>query len=128
MVDVFHALMGAWNDREVDRMFSFLTEDAELRTDPDWPDGGQFKGRDEISRFRNQFIEAWDVDYERIADPIRVGDRLVERGRWSGKGRASGIEGTIEFTSVLTYEGRLISSMRAFFDHEEAVAFARQRD
>ncbi len=125
MVDVFHALMDAGNDREVDRMFSFLVEDAELRTDPDWPDGGQFNGRDEISRFRNQFIEAWDVNYERIGDPFRVGDQLVERGRWAGKGRASGIEGTIEFTSVLTYEGRLIFRMRVFFDHEEAVACAQ---
>jgi hypothetical protein len=47
MTAVWHRVMDAWNDRDFGRMTSLLTEDAVLRTDPDWPGGG-LVARDEV--------------------------------------------------------------------------------
>jgi hypothetical protein len=121
----FHGTMEALNTRDLDGMFSLLTTDILLRTDPGWPGGGEFHGREEITRFAMDFIDPWDdVRYETAEEAASVGGRLVKRGRWSATGHASGIHGTIEFTSVLSFDGPLITRMSVFLDHDEALAFA----
>jgi len=122
-VERFHELMDAWNIRDVDRMFSMVTGDVLLLTDPDWPGGGSFRGREEILRFTEEFLEPWeDVRYETVTEGAEVGGRLVERGRWSATGRSTGIEGTIEFTSVVSFAGPMMFRIAAYFDHDEALA------
>jgi ketosteroid isomerase-like protein len=122
-VERFHEVMEAWNTRDLDRMFSMVTDDVMLLTDPDWPGGGSFQGRDQILRFMDEFVEPWeDVRYETVTEGFEVGDQFVERGRWSATGRTTGIEGVIEFTSVVSFAGPQISRMAAYFDHDEALA------
>jgi hypothetical protein len=126
MTAAWHGVMDAWNQRDFDIMLGPLTDDAVLRTDPDWLGGGEFKGKAAIRGFMEEFIEPWgDVQYEVTERGFRIGDRLVERGRWSARGRASGIEGTIEFTSVVGFDGALVAGAEAFLDHEAALRLAR---
>ena len=122
---LFHGSMEAWNARDFDGMFALLTEDVVLRTDPNWPGGDEFHGREEITGFATDFIEPWeDVRYETVEEAVEIGGRLVERGRWSATGRASGIHGTIEFSSVLSFRSPQVARMAVFLDHDEALAFA----
>jgi ketosteroid isomerase-like protein len=126
MTAVWHEVMDAWNKRDFDSMLGLLTDEVVLRTDPDWPGGGEFKGRAAVRDFMDEFIEPWgDVRYEVTERAFRIGDRLVERGRWSARGRASGIEGTIEFTSVVGFDGPLVARNEVFLDHEVALRLAR---
>jgi ketosteroid isomerase-like protein len=126
MAAVWYGVMDAWNERDFDTMLGLLMDEVVLRTDPDWPGGGEFKGRAAVRDFMDEFIEPWgDVRYEVTERAFRIGDRLVERRRWSGKGRASGIEGTIEFTSIIGYDGSLVASCEVFLDHEVALRLAR---
>jgi ketosteroid isomerase-like protein len=117
--------MQAFNARDMDRLFSLLTEDTVVRTDRDWPGGGEFRGRAQIEPFLIEFLDPWnELRYEVREEPVEVGPWLVERGRWHGTGRSSGIEGTIEFTSVARFEAGLMSRLDAFLSHDDALAFA----
>jgi ketosteroid isomerase-like protein len=125
MATLWHEVMRAWNSRDFERMHSMLTDDIVLRTDPDWPGGGEFRGKAELDGFLQEFMEPWrEIQYEVIEKATRHGDRLVERGRWSGSGRSSGIQGTIEFTNVVSFEGALVSRNEVFVDHQAALSRA----
>jgi hypothetical protein len=116
----------AFNERDWDRFFANATSDVATRTDPRWPDGGEFIGREEIVPFLEAFLEPWDeLRYERMEDPDVVDGKLVEKGAWVGTGRSTGIAGRIDFTSVMFVRGRLIERLDVFFDHEDALEFAR---
>jgi hypothetical protein len=116
----------SFNERDWDGFFANATPDIATRTDPRWPDGGEFIGREEIVPFIEAFLEPWDeLRYERSEDPEVVGGKLVEKGAWVGTGRSTGIAGRIDFTSVLILRGGLIERLDVFFDHEDALEFAR---
>jgi ketosteroid isomerase-like protein len=126
LVAVSEGIWSAFNARDWDRFFSLTTSDYVVRTDPRWPGGGEFHGRDELLRFLEQFLEPWEeLRYERMAEPEPINGCVVERGRWAGRGRATGIEGSIEFTSVATLRDGLVARIDFFIDHGEALEFVR---
>ena len=72
-------------------------------------------------------MEAWnarDMDAMFAVLTDDVGDSLVERGPWSATGHTSGIHGTIEFSSVIAFDGPLVARMDVFLDYDNALAFA----
>ncbi len=116
--------MAAFNDRDWERFYSLAGEELSVRTDRRWPGGGQFQGRDEITRFLGQFLEPWaEIRYRRTTAPERQGDRWLERGRWEGSGASTGIPGTIDFSLVFSVSGDRIQRLDFFIDHEDAVEF-----
>ena len=127
LVAVSDRLWGAFNARDWNRFFSLATPDYVARTDVRWPGGGEFRGRDELMRFLEQFLDPWEeLRYERTDDPEIINGHVVERGRWAGRGRATGIEGSIDFTSVATFRDGLMARSDFFIDHDEALRFARE--
>jgi hypothetical protein len=120
------SIWAAFNARDWDAFYALTTDDYSTHTDPLWPGGGGFHGREEIDRSLRQFLEPWEeLHYERKADPVMIGGRAVERGAWLGTGRSTGIVGEIEFTLVQTVRDRLLARSDFFLDHEDALAFAR---
>ncbi len=129
MADAFHSVMNAWNERDYDRLFTLVGDDLTLSTDPAWPGGGEFHRREEIEPFIEEFDDPWDqVRYEALSEPSEVNGRLIERGAWSGRGRASRIAGKIEFSAVVAFDGGLPSRLNVFFEHDDALDFARDQD
>jgi hypothetical protein len=123
---ILDGIWAAFNARDWDAFYSLTTEDYSARTDPRWPGGGGYHGREETERFLGQFLEPWEeLRYERRADPVMVGGRAVERGAWLGTGRSTGLGGEIEFTVVATMRDGLLARSDFFIDHNEALAFAR---
>jgi hypothetical protein len=119
-------LWRALDARDWDRWFARAQPDFVLRTDPRWPDGGEFRGREEILRFMGSFLDPWEsLRYERRAGPERVGDRMLEEGSWLGTGRTTGIDGRIDFSVVGEFREGLMSRLEFFIVHEEAQEYLR---
>jgi hypothetical protein len=125
MVAVADELWEAFRLRDWDRLFALTSDDFAARTDPRWPDGAEFHGREEMTHFLEQFLDAWEeLRFERTAEPEQAGEHLLERGRWVGRGRSTGIEGTIDFTVVQTFAGGRLARSDFFFEDDDARAFA----
>jgi hypothetical protein len=76
-------------------------------------------------RFFDQFLDPWEeLRYERSGEPVILNGQMVEQGAWVGVGRATGIEGRIDFTLVTTIENGLVKRSDFFISHDEALAFA----
>jgi hypothetical protein len=119
-------LRSAFNARDWDAFYELTTDDFTAKTDPRWPGGGEFSSRDEQMRFFEQFLDPWEeLRYERSGEPVVLKGQLVEQGAWVGVGRATGIEGKLDFTLVTTIEDGLVKRSDFFISHDEAVAFAQ---
>jgi hypothetical protein len=127
MLAVRDRLWTTFNARDWDAYFELATDDVVMRTDPAWPGGGTYRGREEIMHFAEQFLEPWEeLRYEQVGDHDVIDERrLVERGSWVGSGLASGIAGTVEFTVVISFRGPLIERADFFLSEPEALEFAR---
>jgi len=126
MLELSDACWEALNARDWDSYFEWVAPDLVTRTDPRWPDGGEFRGREQIMRFMEAFLDPWEsLRYERRAGPERVGDRMMEEGSWLGTGRSTGIDGRIDFTVVGEFRGKLVSRLEFFLSHEEALDYLR---
>jgi hypothetical protein len=126
LVALHERVFDAFNRRDWEGMFSLQTDDIAVRSDPRWPGGGEFRGREEIMRFMDQFLEPWEeIRYQAVSNPIEVNGRLVERGSWVGSGRSSGIPGTVEFTVVTSPRAGRMARMDVFLSHKDAVDYAR---
>jgi ketosteroid isomerase-like protein len=73
------------------------------------PDGGVYKGRDQVWAFWARWFGAWDNprrDLERIID---AGDSVVVLTRMSGRGRTTGAEVSLRAADVQTFrDGKVI--------------------
>jgi hypothetical protein len=125
LVELTDTLWEIFNERDWDRFFELTKPDFTAQTDPLWPDGGTLTGKEENIRFLNRFLEPWEaLDYERREAPELINERLVERGSWIGTGRATGIDGRIDFTVVVEMTDGLVSRMEYFIDHAAAMEYA----
>jgi ketosteroid isomerase-like protein len=125
MVEVADRSWDALGRQDLEALFSCATPDFTIKTDPLWPDGGEFSGREAIERFLGQFLEPWEsLRFESTDEPELIGGKLVQPGAWVGRGRATGIDGRIEFTVVSTYVQGLTSRLDFFIKHKDALAFA----
>lgn len=121
------ALFEAFNKRAWKRFYSLFTADFVVATDPAWPGGGEYRGREEFERFISQFLEPWEeLRYEPAGEPFAVNGRLIQRGTWVARGRTTGIPGTLEFSVVTTVRDGLIARGDFFLSERDAVEFAQR--
>ncbi|MQA74393.1 MAG: DUF4440 domain-containing protein [Solirubrobacterales bacterium] len=117
--------VAAFNSGDLERQLSFGTPDLVMTTADEWPGGGRYAGREEVRRFVTEFLETWgSIRYEQLAGE-NVGGRLVERARWVGSGRSSGVETAVDFYSVWTVRADLVARLDVFGTRAQAREFAR---
>lgn len=105
-----------------------MADDYVMATDPSWPGGGEYRGPGDQRRFLEQFLEPWEeLRYERTQEPVTRGSCVVERGRWAGRGRVSGLAGQLDFTVVISIRDRLVTRSDFFIRHEDALALLAAR-
>ena len=117
-----HNAGGEWLD--------FVAEDVEIHPDASrWPEAKPFRGREEFRRF----VADIDQDFQErskqeIKEIFAIGDRVVARTDWGGKGRASGIDLRSDLTTIFTVRDRKIVKFEYFFDHAQALEAAGLRE
>jgi hypothetical protein len=119
-------LVEAFNSGDHEAIFALMTPGAVLRSDPDWPDGGEFRGPEEIGAFLDKFEDSWGrIVYETSGEPEAVGEALLLPSRWVARGKSSGIDTQMDFWGVFTFEGERLDRLDFFFSRDDAVDHAR---
>ena len=104
----------------------FFADDVEVCPDVSrFPEAEPFRGREEFKRFLADIDRGWEGGASAvISEVFPVGDRVVARADWGGKGRASGIDLRSNLTSISTVRDGRIIKIEYFFDHAEALEAA----
>ncbi len=91
------------------------------------PDAGTYSGHEEVRRYLQDFLDAFDVAGMSIEESIEVGDRLVCVQRGSGTAKASGVSGEYTYTCVYRFgeDGRIVE-LNEFATRDEAIAAAER--
>ena len=84
-----------------------------------------FRGRAEFRRFIAELDQSWEGGAGgEIRELFPVGDRVVARFDWGGRGRTSGIDLHSSLTSICTVRDGQIAKIEYFFDHAQALEAA----
>ncbi len=106
-----------------DAYVAFCAEDVEVCPDVSrFPDAEPFRGREEFRRFIADIDEGWEGGGSAlISEVFPLGDRVVARSDWGGRGRASGVDLRSNLTVVYTIQDGEIVKIEYFFDHAQAL-------
>jgi ketosteroid isomerase-like protein len=115
----------ACNRPDLDAWASLLSPDIVFRPVPSSPGARECRGRDEVRRFHEGFLEAWADDFIATHDTVCIyGDAVIARSALTGHARASGVGISGGSFEAVFFQDGLISRWEAFTDREEALKAA----
>jgi ketosteroid isomerase-like protein len=121
-LEVLRSWVEHWNERDMDAHSDLYAVDAEVITDPSWMEAGPFKGRAEIRKWFEGLAEPWDGRDEVVQRELfEAGDKVVLRFDWEVRGGKSGLEMTLDATSVNVLDNGRIARQQYFFDYTAAL-------
>jgi ketosteroid isomerase-like protein len=125
-VKVVQASFDAWNAGDTDAYRALLDPEVVAEGFPNWPEPGPYVGREATLREFARVREALDTAdlADPIGDIIEVGDRVVARFAWRGRGRGPAID--VGMSCVYTLRDGKILHFEFFWDHTEALKAADQ--
>jgi hypothetical protein len=122
-----YEVTGALETLDGERYKSLLHPEVVLVTVPDWPDGGEFHGRDACWRFLQGFLAVFPPGEGRFefVDPIEADDRFVATLRRVASGERSGAQVVFEFVIFVTVRDGMLLRQEFYRSRDEALsAFA----
>jgi ketosteroid isomerase-like protein len=122
-VELVRSSIEAYIAGDGDAYFDFFAEDVEVCPDVSrFPEAKPFRGREEFRRFNADIDQGWEGGGKAvIREVFPVGDRVVARADWGGKGWASGIDLRSSLTGIYTVRDGKIVKIEFFFDHAKAL-------
>jgi ketosteroid isomerase-like protein len=112
----------AWNRADIGCSISAFDAEAVVVTDPSWMEPGPFHGRAAIRKWFEGLRESWDQQNAIvITELFVVGENVVARINWEVRGRSSGIETTLDATSVNRVNRGKIIRQQWYFDYGQAL-------
>jgi ketosteroid isomerase-like protein len=128
VVLVRHAL-DAYNSGDVDAFVDLFTDDGEVETDPRFPEGGTFSGRESIRRFIAGLHQGWEGGSAVTVKEMRpAGDSVLAFWEWHATGERSGIEVSSDWFGLFRVRDDRIARLRFFHDRDEALEAAGLRE
>ena len=127
-VEIVREAHAAFNRRDLDHWIEFFDPEIEYHDAPGLPGGGMHLGREAFRRHAESYLDAWsDAGVE--IDARAVGKQVVGRIRYTGAGRATGIEvETPEFGVLYDFSAGRIRRVRQFATYAEALEAAGLRE
>ena len=124
-VDLVRRSIETYVAGDVDAYVEFFAEDVEVFPDVSLPEAKPFRGREQFRRFVAEVAEGWEGSATAdIQEIFSVGERVMARADWGGKGRTSGIDLRSNLTSVCTLRDGQITRIEYFFNHADALEAA----
>jgi uncharacterized protein (TIGR02246 family) len=121
-LDLVRAWFDAWNRGDLETFLAMFDPEAEMVTDPSFPEAGHFRGRQAMRNWSEGLQESWEGQSQvAVKELFQVGDNVVARWDWTARGLASGMETRMDLTSVHTIENGKIVRLHYFFDHADAL-------
>jgi ketosteroid isomerase-like protein len=125
---VRHAL-DLYNAGDVDAFVDLFTDDGEVETDPRFPEGGTFSGRESVRRFIAGLHQGWQGGSAvTLKEMRRAGDSVLADWSWHAKGERSGIDVSSDWFGLWTLRDGRITRLRFFYDRAEALEAAGLRE
>ena len=125
---VRHAL-DLYNTGDVDAFVDLFTDDGEVETDPRFPEGGTFSGRESVRLFIAGLHQGWQGGSAvTMKEMRRAGDSVLATLEWHATGERSGIEVSSDWFGLWTLRDGRIARLRFFYDRAEALEVAGLRE
>ena len=106
-----------------------FTEDAIWDTSATTtPQAGVYEGHAGMERFFIDWLGTWENPVVETLELIDAGDCVISVFRWTGRGKASGVETETTMFGVYVVEGGLILRFRQYESREEALEAAGLRE
>ena len=118
--DAIESAYKAFVSDDVQAIIAMIDEGAEWVVPESLPQGGSFRGPDDVSRFFQRVASIWEtlhLDIDRLLD---AGDHVVGIGRASGKLR-EGREAGYRFAHVFEMKDGRISGYQEYADPDETL-------
>jgi ketosteroid isomerase-like protein len=113
-----------WNAGDVDGYLELHDEAVELITTPEWPEQGPWRGREQLRTRIEEWRGAWESIAVEVIDRRAAGDRVIIRGRWATRGRASGADPSLDFSAIVTAADGRVQRVQFFRRHQDALQAA----
>ena len=118
-IEQLQAYSDAWNDYDIDRIMSFMTDDCIFETGGGSERyGTRYQGSQTV---RERFIEVWtdipDVRFENVSHFVQ-GDQGCSEWTFTGT-RHNGTPIEIDGCDLFTFENGKIKSKRSYIKHRE---------
>jgi ketosteroid isomerase-like protein len=127
-VEIVREAYAAFNRRDLDHWIEFFDPEIEYHDTPDFPGGGMHLGREAFRRHAESYLDAWSDSRVEI-DARAVGEQVVGRIRYTGAGRATGIQvETPEVGALYDFRAGRIRRVRQFATYAEALEAAGLRE
>jgi ketosteroid isomerase-like protein len=114
-----------YNAGDVDAFVDLFTDDGEVETDPRFPEGGTFSGREPVRRFIAGLHQGWEGGSAVTTKKLWLaGDSVLAWWEWHAKGERSGIDVSSDWLGLWTLRDGRIARLRFFYDRTEALEAA----
>jgi ketosteroid isomerase-like protein len=91
-IDLIKTFLEATNRRDVAAMTALVHEDIQFVPITAAMEGREYSGFDGVRQFIDDLIDHWEF-FDTVQEEWHdLGDRVVARGCWHARGRASGVE------------------------------------
>ena len=124
-VDLFWLGIKAFNDRDVDSLDEWITEDFEfvpyLAT---LIETSTYRGHDGLRKYLEDADAAWKSFHVSVEEVRDLGDRVLAFGEIRGRGRRSGLEVRVPLAWLVEFQQGKLRRNRAFPDRSEALEAA----
>ena len=123
-VEIVRGAAEAFNRRDLDHWIEFFDPEIEYHDTPGFPGGGVHRGLEAFRRHAESYLSAWS-DARVKLDARPVGQQVAGRIRYTGAGRATGIEvETPEVGALYDFRAGRIRRVRQFATYAEALEAA----
>jgi ketosteroid isomerase-like protein len=122
-VETYRRVIEAFNQEGVEGVMRYFSEDAEAY-DPDAPNAGVYRGREEVAGFIAQLIEGIAEVEVRNFELLPAGDRVVGLLHSYAEGDGGGPVVEMRDAHTLTFRDGKVVYWRVYLDRDEALADA----
>lgn len=124
-VEIIQQFLGATTRRDVDGMIALIDEDCKFVPITAAMEGVEYRGHAGVRQFVDDLTDHWEF-FETVQEEWHdLGDRVVAKGCWHARGRASGVEIANQPAVWLAFvrDGRIVR-WRTYTDVAEGLAAA----
>ena len=126
-VELVRGIVDALNRGDVDGMLARMHPDFEWRPLESSPVARSYRGREQVRRYVEDWLNTFDSLRLDLQDPTEVGDRVLAVIHGRGRGRASGVELETRFCQVWTLRRGTAVRMEEYATREQGLAALRSR-
>jgi ketosteroid isomerase-like protein len=120
--EAVHALIDAYNARDLDRLMSLFADDVEWHTTAAflWP--GPYRGRDAVRELFEHWWQGWDTGHADVIETVVDGDSAMLSADIHGRSAGDGLDVHVVLNWVFQVRGGLIHLVRSYESADEARA------